>query len=158
MQALIINSFNILMENDSNVQTVYDWMDLGDVICEKLRYKAPLTEEEILLIDKLNIICKRIKLDNNIILYRGTKEEFDPIIAGKQFNAMSPNIKIAETYGPYITKIIVPLDSNAFYISAWELINAQVEAQDEKEVLLLPGRFILHMKLNGITTYIYELE
>jgi len=133
-------------------------MDLGDVICEKLRSNAPLKEEESLLINKLTIMCKRVKLDNSITLYRGTVEQFDPTMAGKQFNGMSHNINTAETYGPYITKIIVPVGSNAFYISAWELINTEVEAQEEKEVLLLPGSFTLHGKENGITTYMYEKQ
>lgn len=157
METLIINSARILSEDD-NIQVVYGWMDLGDVICEKTRSDIPLKEEEFLLLRKLTTMCKRIKLDTHITLYRGTAEKFDPIVAGKQFNAMSPDINTAKTYGPYLTKIIVPMNSNAFYISAWQIINTEIETQDEKEVVLLPGRFILSRKKEEeeIITYLYD--
>ena len=155
MEKLIINSVNILKEG-INIDVIYGWMDLGDVICEKLRSNIPLKAEEVLLINKFDVICNRIKLDNNITLYRGTSEKFNPSVAGKQFIAMSPNINTAETYGAYITKVIVPTNRHAFYISAWELINEEIETQEEKEVLLLPGMFTLYEEENGITTYIYE--
>jgi len=131
-------------------------MDIGDVICEKLRSNESLEERELTLIGKLTNMLKRIKLDEDIILYRGIKDEFDPIMAGKQFNAMTPDLKTAKTYGIRILKVIVPKGSNAFYISAWELINTEVGEQEEKEVLLLPGKFLLCGEEDGIVTYAYN--
>ena len=154
MENLVTDSVNILKEDD-NIQVAYGWMDLGDVICERLRSGQPLKEQELVLADRLTIMLRRVRLDGDITLYRGLTTEFDPIVAGKQFNAMSPNLHTAETYGNCIVRIIVPRGSNAFYISAWELLNAEVAEQEEKEVLLLPGKFTLCREDEGTTTYLY---
>lgn len=155
METLIRHSLNIL-HNEDNIQVAYDWMDSGDVINEKLRFNRHLRDMECILANKLTDIIKRVELDDYIVLYRGTRETFNPIIAGKQFNAMAPNLETAKTYGDHIIKVIVPIGSNAFYISAWELINTQVEEQEEKEVLLGPGRFVWYGEEDGITTYVYN--
>ena len=113
-----------------------------------MRSNTLLKDEEYRLANKLINICKRIRLESSITLYRGTTEKFNPIIGEKQFNALSPNLNTAETYGYYITQVIVATGSNAFYISAWELINT--------EVLLLPGLFTLYEEKDGVTTYLYS--
>lgn len=155
MENLISDSFTILQEGD-NIQVVYGWMDLGDLLCEKQRSNKPLKENEIELTNKLTSMLKRIKLEDNITLYRGVTKEFDPSIAERQFNALSPNLNTAETYGSHIIKVIVPKNANAFYISAWELINTDIDEQEEKEVLLLPGKFILCGKEDNSSTYLYN--
>lgn len=154
MDNLIADSVSILKEDD-NLEVAYGWMDAGDVICEKLRSGQLLKEQELILTDRLTSMLKTITLDGTITLYRGLTGIFDHIVAGKQFNAMSPNLKTAATYGPNVMKIIVPRGSNALYISAWELLNAEVEEQEEKEVLLLPGKFTLCGEEEGLTTYLY---
>lgn len=53
-------------------------------------------------------------------------------------------------------KVTVPGGSNAFYISVCESIDIEVEEQDEKEILLLPGQFILNEKGDRYSTYLYE--
>lgn len=156
MESLISHSIQLLREGANNMQTTYAWMDVGDVICEKLRSEISLNQGEASIVCNLTSMCNSITLTDTITLYRGTMEIFDPILAGKQLNSMTPNINTARTYGPYITKIIVPKGANAFYISAWEILETRVDAQEEKEVLLLPGKFTILGETNGITTYIYE--
>ena len=68
-----------------------------------MRSNTLLKDEEYRLANKLINICKRIRLESSITLYRGTTEKFNPIIGEKQFNALSPNLNTAETYGYYIT-------------------------------------------------------
>ena len=72
---------------------------LRDVICEKLRSGRPLWERELILVGILTNMLKRIELDESIILYRGINDEFDSILAGKQFNAMTLDLDTAKTYG-----------------------------------------------------------
>ena len=155
MEQLISDSFTILKEED-NMPVVYDWMDIGDVLSAKHRSNSILNEQESYITNKLIAMLKRIKLRDNIILYRGRRNEpTSTIVEANQFTALSPNINTAETYGPYIMKVIVPSGTNAFYISAWELINTDVGEQEEKEVLLLPGRFTLYEKEDYWSTYLY---
>lgn len=72
---------------------------------------------------------------------------------------MSPNVGTEHIYRSFLVKVIVFRGSNAFYISAWELINTEVAEQEEKEVLLVPGRFTLcgeQIEEGEITTYLYN--
>jgi hypothetical protein len=154
MEHLISNSVAIFRE-ENTIQVAYSWMDIGDLICEKQRSNKPFKEQEMELVNKLETMVKRITLEDNITLYRGTTKEFDPAVAEKQFSALSPNLNTAETYGQYLVEVIVPKGTNAFYISAWELINTAVEEQEEKEVLLLPGKFTLREAEGNCATYLY---
>lgn len=154
MEQLISDSVNIIKEGD-NLDIIYAWMDIGDVLSEKHRTNNPLSEQELYITNKLNSILESIILKDSIILYRGVTKEFASVEAS-QFSALSPNINTAETYGKYTMKVIIPAGSNAFYISAWELVNTEVEEQEEKEVLILPGRFILCEKESLYSTYMYE--
>lgn len=155
MENLIADSVAILKHNN-NIEVAYGWMDVGDVICEKLRLNKPLKEQELVLTNKLSAMIKAITLTDDIVLYRRLTQRFDPIVAGKQFNAMSPNVGTDDIYGPFLVKIIVFRGANALYISDWELINTEVGDQEEKEVLLAPGKFILWEEgEETITTYLY---
>lgn len=156
MERLIADSVNILREGD-NIDLIYFWMDAGDLICNKIRTDQPLTETELENLNKLTNLLKSIVLTEDIILYRGLTTEFNPLIGEHQFNALSPNLSTAETYGSNIIKVIVPKGTNAFYISAWELIREEQEEQEEKEVLLLPGRFTLLTMENNSVTYKYSM-
>ena len=72
IERLISDSVSILREKD-NIDIVYGWSDLGDLICEKQRLNAfsgtlkPLTKNEVELINNLTNIIKRVKLENYII-------------------------------------------------------------------------------------------
>ncbi len=135
---------------------VYNWMDLGDVICEKLRSGRPLSEIEFATYNGVGTMVQKIKIDNTIQLYRGLTKPFDALIGEKQLNSTSLDLKTAQTYGSYIVKIVVPAGSSAFYLSAWQSLNTQVGLQEEKEVLLLPGKFTFYGEENGVSTYIYD--
>ena len=153
MEQLIADSVNILRQGD-NIDLIYFWMDVGDLICNKLRTNQLLTETELENVNKLTKLLKSIVLTKDIILYRGLITEFNPLIGEQQFNALSPYLNTAETYGSNIIKVIVPKGSHGFYISAWELIR---EEQEEKEVLLLPGRFTLLAIENNCIKYNYSM-
>jgi len=158
MDNLILDSLNVLKEGN-NIQYIYSWMDIGDLLCQKQRLNEPLKEHEFNVINNLTIMLKRVIIQENIVLYRGLTKEFDPSTAEKQFNALSPNLDTAETYGEYLIKVFVPKGSNAFYVSAWELINTNIEEQEEKEVLLFPGKFTLHeIDVIVIHTYITNFK
>lgn len=155
MEQLMTDSVKILKEED-NLQVIYDWMDAGDVISKKQRNNLLINTEYQYIIDELIKIIKMVKLEDNIVLYRGmTNKIGDNIIHANQFSALSPNINTAKTYANNIMEVFVSKGSNAFYISAWEVINTDVEEQEEKEVLLLPGYFTLYKKYNSYVTYIY---
>lgn len=156
MEQLISDSVTIIKEED-NMQVVYGWMDTGDLICEKQRSNSILKEQELYIINKLTAMLKRIKIEEDIVLYRGRRgtKGVTNVVEANQLNALSPNLKTAETYGPFIMKVTVPKGTNAFYISAWELINTEIGEQEEKEVLLLPGKFTLCGKDNNCYNYLY---
>lgn len=156
MEHLISNSVAIFQEGEDNIQLAYGWSDIGELICEKQRLNKPLKENEAKLADEVTAMLKRVKLDNDITLYRGITKEFDPSIAEIQFNALSPNLDTALTYGSHIIKVIVPKGSNAFYITAWTVINIDVRESEETEVLLLPGKFTLHEAEDNCVTYLYK--
>lgn len=68
MENLVTDSAAIL-EQDNNIQVAYGWMDVGDVICEKLRLNIPLEAKELLLTNKLTTMVKMVKLTDDIVLY-----------------------------------------------------------------------------------------
>ena len=68
MENLVTDSVAIL-EQDNNIQVAYGWMDVGDVICEKLRLNIPLEAKELLLTNKLTTMVKMVKLTDDIVLY-----------------------------------------------------------------------------------------
>lgn len=156
MEQLILDSLTTLKEHDDNIQLVYGWSDIGDLICEKQRTNKTLKENEIKLISDLTVMLKKVKLKDDITLYRGITKDFDPTVAEIQFNALSPSLDTALTYGSYIIKVRVPKGCNAFYITAWTLINIVVQEQEETEVLLFPGKFILQSTNENCTTYLYK--
>src|SRR5258708_33730872 len=98
MDKLILDFYNFLI-NSNNINVVYSWMDIGDLISERQRSDSTLTGREIDIIAKLNSMLKAIKLENDIVLYRGITQEFNPSLAKKQFNAFSPNLTTAYNYG-----------------------------------------------------------
>jgi hypothetical protein len=156
MEKFISDSVDILREGD-NIQIAYDWNDIGNNICTKQRINKFLNSNEIEVVDKITSIIKRVKLEEDIIVYRGLTKEFDPILAMKQLNSLSCNLHAAFFYGSYVIKVKIPKGSNAFYLSAWQSINTKVRKQDTRYVVLLPGEFILDENEESLcTTYIYK--
>jgi hypothetical protein len=133
MEKLITDSITILQEE--GIQIAHDWMDIADLICYNQRTDKALRKNEFELLNKLNPMIKRVKLEDDIVLYKGLTVEFDPILAGKQYNTLSANLHVALNYGSYIIKVIVPKGSNA--------LNIGVRREDDKTVILLPGEFTL---------------
>lgn len=155
MESLIQSSLKIL-RNADNITAAYGWMDVGDLMSEKLRSGKTLEGEMLLLSNKLADIINNIELEEDIVLYRGINGQFDSSLAEKQYNAMSPRLDTAKSYGDYIIKVIVPRGANALYISAWEILNPEVDENEEKEVVLAPGSFHFLGEEDGITIYKYK--
>lgn len=160
MDNLISNSTEVIKENDSNLEVIYGWMDIGSNICEKQRSNTPLQSNEIDIVNKLTSMMNQIKLVKDIVLYRGVSEEFDSEITEEQFNILSPDLFTAKSYGngERVIKIIVPKGSNIFYVSAWLLIDTEVDRSEgnEIEVVLFPGRITLIGKKDTNPTYLYK--
>ena len=158
MEQLITDSITILKEGD-NFNTAHGWMCMADYLCPKQRSNIPLKADEVELIGELATMLKRVKLEDDIILYKGLTQEFDPMIAEKSsFNTLSANLYAALHYGSYIIKVIVPKGSNALYISAWQQGRADVVAREGEELAmaLLPGKFTLDEEAQGLCrTYLY---
>jgi hypothetical protein len=158
MDKLVIDSVNLLI--DSHLQTVYNWMDYGDVLSKKQRNNIRLNKTEEELINNLTDLIKKVKLEDNIILYRGVNIDLSQmalysVMEANQFNAMSPLINTCNTYGTSIMTVKILKGTNLFYISAWEHINTECEPNEEKEIVLLPGNFIFQGKENNNYNFLY---
>jgi hypothetical protein len=142
MDGLIADSISILKDDPKLLDIIYAWTDIGDLLCEKQRTNK-LTSDWADLIDDLTTLIEKVKTQNEIKVYRGLTIEPGVVFEAPQFNSVSPSIETAKTYGDYIMTIFIPKDCNAFYISAWEFMNPNVPSQDEKEIILPPGKFVL---------------
>jgi len=142
----LINDSLKLIKIDDNLNSIYNWMDYGDVLNNKIRSKTSLSGIELNLILKLKNIIKQVTLKENVYLYRGMNMDLTKLtfLNAEQFNSLTDKIETAITYGSSIMYIMVPKGTNAFYVSAWEDLNPNIEKDEEKEkeILLLPGNFI----------------
>jgi hypothetical protein len=140
MEQLINHSRGVV--NANNVDTIYDWMDSGDILNYKLRSNLTLTPEESHLQLNLNKLIRLVSLEEDVHLYRGTNNDLLPTINAPQFNSLTNSIEIASNYGKSIMHVLVPKGTNALFISVWEELHPSIMDNEEKEIVLLPGKFV----------------
>lgn len=145
LQDLINDSVNVLY--DETLDTVYNWLDYGDVLNNKLRNGIALDEFESELVFNVNELLSAVKSKHDMVVYRGIQGAFVNNV--KQYNSVTPDMQTALTYGDTVMKILIPKGTSMFYMSAWELVVPECENNVEKEILLPPGLFISL----GMSTY-----
>jgi len=91
MDRLIGDSSSILHDSKDALEFVYSWMDVGSNLCDKLRVGNLLTEQEKVLCNNLTNLIKKVKLTDDIVLYRGIKGVLDLSIVERQFNVLTPD-------------------------------------------------------------------
>lgn len=141
MDRLRLDSIEVIATHPTEIDTLYEWMDIGSTLAAKMRTGKPLTVEDQSLINRLTYLLKSVVTTSNITVYRGVGTIPDKTFAAPQFNATSPVLEASEEYGE-VMSVFVPVGTNCFYISAWEYFATDVEESIEKEVLLPPGEFI----------------
>lgn len=144
MYQLIRDSRNIInINNVNNVNTLYDYMDYGDILNPKIRSSENLTPIEFKLKLDLENLISLVSLKEDTILYRGVNMILTPIIEAIQFNSFTDKFETACNYGQSIMSVKIPTCTNALYISVWEELNPAFKDEErEKEIVLLPGKFI----------------
>ena len=163
MEQLKFDSHHALVTKPDNIEVLYSWMDYGDVLSEKMRNGRLLLATDTSLITNLKSIVSSVMLINDIVLYRGMTCEFNkkdfpfwPIMYANQFTSLSPNINTATDYGGNVMEVLIPRSSHAFYISAWENFNLDINPSDEKEILVLPGVFNCIGHENNVYKFLFK--
>lgn len=156
MEKLIKDSINAIKPLDEVKENlIYTW--IIDAIC----YLPELRDKNYDCISKnfnntlnyLTYIINHIKTKEDIYFYRGLNDEPVDLIILDTITSITHKKDIAKDFGDYVIKILIPKGSNAFFISAIDIIKKMknIKKESEFETLILPGELI---KRNNI--YIYK--
>lgn len=134
---------------------IYDWIQRAIIYLPYIRegrerYLPKSFKEAYKFVEnKINNIETR----EDIIFYRGVNNVPEDVIELDTITSITHKKRIAEEFGKYVIKILIPKGSNAFFISAIDYIKNRdnVEEDSEFETLILPGRLI---KRNNIYEYL----